>query len=90
LSEAQLVQFLSEVTGWEVPKGFNRWIHYSLGSVVIEILAAVGGHDSILAVYDAIGERMEFPQAFEKVYGIPWKEAIPIFAKTLYANLNNL
>jgi hypothetical protein len=90
LSEERIELFLTEAKDWNVPEGFNRWTNYSLGSVVMEVLAAVGGHESILALYEALGSKLPFTQAFEKVYRTPWQEAIPIIAKTIYANTNNL
>jgi len=90
LSEKRIELFLTEARDGYVPEGFNRWTNYSLGSVIIEILAAVGGHESILALYEAIGSKLSFAQAFEKVYRTPWQEAIPIIAKTIYANTNGL
>ncbi len=90
LSEERIELFLTEAKDWNVPEGFNRWTNYSLGSVVMEVLAAVGGHESILALYEALGSKLPFAQAFEKVYRTPWQEAIPIIAKTIYANTNNL
>lgn len=89
LSEERIVQFLIEAKDWSVPEGLNRWINYSLGSVIVEIFAAVGGHQSIIDFYEAVGTKLTFAQAFEKVYGKPWKDAIPIIAKTIYANVNN-
>ena len=90
LSEKRIELFLTEARDGYMPEGFNRWTNYSLGSVVIETLAAVGGHESILALYEAIGSKLSFAEAFEKVYRTPWQEAIPIIAKTIYANTNGL
>ena len=90
LSEKRIELFLTEARDGYMPEGFNRWTNYSLGSVVIETLAAVGGHESILALYEAIGSKLSFAEAFEKVYRTPWREAIPIIAKTIYANTNGL
>ena len=90
LSEKRIELFLTEARDGYMPEGFNRWTNYSLGSVIIEILAAVGGHESILALYEAIGSKLSFAEAFEKVYRTPWQEAIPIIAKTIYANTNGL
>jgi hypothetical protein len=90
MSEADLIKFFTEANGWNIPEGLGSWINYSLGSTAIEILVALNGPDSILALYEAMSTRLSFAQAFEKVYGIAWKDAIPILAKTIYANNNNL
>jgi hypothetical protein len=90
MSEAALIKFFSEANGWNVPDGLGSGINYSLGSTAIEILVALKGPDSILALYEAMSTRLSFAQAFEKVYGIAWKDAIPILAKTIYANNKNL
>jgi hypothetical protein len=90
MSESEIVRFLTEANGWKLPTGYNDGMNYSLGSVVVEILVAIRGQDSILALYEAMSKKMTFAEAFQNVYGISWNEAIPILAKTIYANNNGL
>lgn len=90
MSEVDLIRFFTEASGWNLPAGLGSWINYSLGSTAIEILVAIKGPDSIMALYEAMSTKLNFGQAFEKVYGMAWKEAIPILAKTIYAKNNGL
>jgi hypothetical protein len=89
LTESDISEFLTVANGWIIPERFGNSMNYSLGGAVIEILVAVAGQDSILDIYKAMFEGLNFGDAFEKVYGIAWKKAIPIIAKTLYSNLNS-
>jgi hypothetical protein len=56
---------------------------------LIEALVAVKGPDTLIDVYEQMGKRLTFDEAFKVTYGVEWSYALPILAKTIYANLNN-
>ena len=88
MTAAQIEEFLNTANENFVPAKFDQWLNYSLGSHVIEILAAIKGTDSLIDMYAEMGGGLKFDVAFNKIFGITWKEAIPILAKTLEANLH--
>jgi hypothetical protein len=53
-------------------------------------LAAVKGTDVLIDMYEEMGNGLKFDEAFAKIFGIAWKDAIPIIAKTIHANLQEL
>ena len=56
---------------------------YSIGYFSVEALASIKGVDSPMDVVELVSEGMTWDEAFLKVYGITWKEAAPILAKTV-------
>ena len=90
MTSAQFEEFLNTAKEEFVPAKFDSWLNYALGSHVIEILAAVKGTDVLIDMYEEMGNGLKFDEAFAKIFGISWKEAIPIIAKTIHANLQNL
>ena len=56
---------------------------YTLGYITMECLVALKGIDSPTDVIVLVSNGLTFEEAFEKVYGITWKEASPILAKTV-------
>ena len=90
MTSAQFEEFLNTAKEEFVPAKFDSWLNYSLGSHVIEILAAVKGTDVLIDMYEEMGNGLKFDEAFAKIFGIAWKDAIPIIAKTINANLQDL
>jgi hypothetical protein len=90
MTSAQFEEFLNTAKEEIVPAKFDSWLNYSLGSHVIEILAAVKGTDVLIDMYEEMGNGLKFDEAFAKIFGIAWKDAIPIIAKTIHANLQDL
>jgi hypothetical protein len=90
MTSAQFEEFLNTANENFVPAKFDSWLNYSLGSHVIEILAAVKGTDVLIDMYEEMGKGLKFDEAFGKIFDLAWKDAIPIIAKTIHANLQNL
>lgn len=58
---------------------------YSVGALTAEMLTAIGGPQSVMAIYAKCAEGLNFPTAFAAVYGITWENASAIIAKALAA-----
>lgn len=90
LTEAEIVEFLqTSRENFFLPK-FQQFLNYSLGSRFIEALVAIKGPDALVGMYAEMGKSMSFADAFKNVYGVEWSYAIPILAKTIYANLEDV
>lgn len=88
LTESQVIEFFETSNeNYTAPK-FDRWLNYSLSSHVIEALVALKGPDTLIDLYEQMGKKLTFDQAFMATYGVEWSYALPILAKTVYANLN--
>jgi hypothetical protein len=87
LSEADIVEFLEQSKENYTPPNFDQFLNYSLSSRFIEALVALKGPDSLIGMYEEVGKKLSFDQAFKNVYGVEWSYAIPILAKTVYTNL---
>jgi len=90
LSEADIVEFLEKSDGESAGPKFDRWLNYSLGSHIVEALVAIKGPDTLIEMYAQMGTQINFASAFKNTYGVEWSYAIPILAKTIYANLKGL
>jgi hypothetical protein len=90
MTSAQFEEFLNTANDNFLPAKFDTWLNYSLGSHVIEILAAVKSSDILIDMYEEMGKGLKFDEAFGKIFGLAWKDAIPIIAKTIHANLQGL
>lgn len=87
LSEADIVEFLTtSKENYFLPK-FNQFYNYNIGSRIIEALVALKGPGTLIDMYAEMGKRLSFEQAFKNVYGVDWSYALPILAKSTYANL---
>jgi hypothetical protein len=73
-----------------VPPKFQQWLAYALGSHVVEALVAIKGSDTLLQMYAQMAKNISFAEAFKNTYGVEWDYAIPILAKTIFANLNEV
>lgn len=90
LTEADIVEFLqTSKENYFLPK-FQQFLNYSLGSRFIEALVAIKGPDGLVGMYAEMGKKLSFADAFKNVYGVEWSYAIPILAKTIYANLEEV
>jgi hypothetical protein len=87
LSEADIVEFLEKSFDNYTPPKFDQFLNYSLSSRFIEALVALKGPDTLIGMYEEMGKKLTFDQAFKNVYGVEWSYALPILAKTVYTNL---
>ncbi len=88
MTEADIKEFLTEAKENYLPQKFESWLNYSFGSKVVEALVAIKGHDILIDMYAEMGKGISFDAAFKNLFGVEWSYAIPILAKTIYANLN--
>jgi hypothetical protein len=56
---------------------------YSIGYFTVEALISIKGADSPIELIKQVSDGLTWDQAFLKVYGIAWKDAAPILAKTV-------
>jgi len=56
---------------------------YTIGYFTVEALASIKGVDSPMEVFKLVSDGASWDEAFLKVYGITWKQAAPILAKTV-------
>ena len=90
LTEADILEFLqTSRENYFLPK-FQQFLNYSLGSRFIEALVAIKGPDTLIGMYAEMGKKLSFADAFKNVYGVEWSYAMPILAKTIYANLEEV
>jgi hypothetical protein len=87
LTEADIVEFLEKSKENYTPPKFDQFLNYSLSSRFIEALVALKGPDTLIGMYEEMGNKLSFDQAFKNLYGVEWSYAIPILAKTVYTNL---
>jgi hypothetical protein len=91
-SEASLLKYLtSQGPGQSfkangcISNGAVYSLGYTVGAAATEILTAIAGPQSTMALY-ALGARgQDFPTAFKNVYGITWAEAAKVLSKVLAA-----
>jgi hypothetical protein len=86
LSESEIAEFLGAKTNEEANK-YDQWLNYCLGAYAIESLVAVKDQQSIIDIYSQMSAKTGFESAFSKIYGVEWKSALPVLAKTIYANI---
>jgi hypothetical protein len=58
---------------------------YSVGTLTTEALIAIGGPQSVMAIFSMGAEGKDFATAFQSVYGISWSEGSTILSKVLAA-----
>jgi len=57
---------------------------YDVGSYACEVLIAVKGPASIIQLHSEFAKTGDFEKSFEIVYGLPWKEALPLIANAVF------
>jgi hypothetical protein len=87
LKKNDILKILGQATNSSWPSGYDYFLNYSLGAIFIESLVAISNPESIMVMYKEIATRVGFATAFKNVYGMEWKEAIPLLAEAVYLNL---
>lgn len=64
-----------------------RQRQYDLGGRFVEVLTAIKGPDSTMEMWKLAGTGIGLESAFEKVYGTPFKTALPIISKAIALDL---
>ena len=74
-------------TGWDKWNGneYEQWAVYDVGSLASEVLVSIGGLDKFLDLLRVTGSGKSFAQAFESIYGIPWRSGVKIIANAIVA-----
>ena len=67
---------------------FPQDFEYSIGYLVTEYLVSARGVDSIMKMRQQIAVGMDFPKAFEFIYGLAWKDAVPPLAAYVWSEFN--
>lgn len=68
-------------------KMHDGWRQYDLGAMFVEILTALRGPDSTMEIWKLAQTGLGFAAAFERVYEVPFKDALPIMAKAIALQL---
>ena len=89
LSELEIAEFLTSASENFLPSKFDPWLNYALGSHIVEILVAIKGPDVLIDMYAEMGKGQSFSNAFKSFFGIAWKDAIPLLAKSVYTDLHS-
>jgi hypothetical protein len=68
------------------PTTNNDWqLGYSVGYAATEVLVAIGGPQSTMALLAQTASGLTWAEAFQSVYGISWKDGAEILGKVLAA-----
>jgi hypothetical protein len=67
------------------PENPNYALGYSVGYAAVEVLVAVGGPQSTLALATLGGQGKDWNTAFKSVYGTSWDEGASVISKVLAA-----
>jgi hypothetical protein len=62
---------------------FTQGEIYHIGFMINEIFAALKGPNAQMELYKKVASGKSFDEAFEEIFGSPWKLAVPIIARVL-------
>jgi hypothetical protein len=68
---------------------YPRYYQYAIGAMVTEILVALKGPDSILAIYKNLASGKNFEDAFQSEFGVSWNETLPYISRAISAQITN-
>lgn len=92
ISQSWLIDFISPKSGlvdWQAWDKYDGWRVYDIGMLVTEVLASFKGPESTMRLSLEVGRGVSYQKAFENIYGISWKLAVPLIAEIIYAELNS-
>lgn len=88
LNDYLVYDFNKDIPGgessWSISNRYPDQWAYEIGSYVCDVLVALKGPNSLIYIYRDYVETKDFNESFERIYGMPWSEAKPLIAKTLY------
>jgi hypothetical protein len=70
-------------------QSYDSWRQYDLGSLFVEVLIALKGPDAPMEIWTYANTGMGFAQAFEKVFNISFKTALPIISKAIQLQIQS-
>lgn len=85
IRESEITEFL--LLGPEADGRYDRFLAYSLGSRVIEVLVALKGQEIVLKLITDMHWGSSFESAFAENFGVEWSAAVPQIAKAISANI---
>ena len=68
---------------------YPRWRQYDLGAMLVEILVAIKGPDSVMQVFSQSVNGDGFESAFQKIYGSSFQSVLPTISRTIALQLGN-
>ena len=68
---------------------YPRWRQYDLGAMLVEVLVAIKGPDSVMQVFSQSVNGDGFESAFQKIYGSSFQSVLPIISRTIALQLGN-
>jgi hypothetical protein len=92
ISESWLIDFINPSSGlvnWQAWDKYDSWRVYDVGMLITEVLASLKGPESTMSLSAEVGKGVSYQKAFEKIYGLSWKSAVPMIAKIIYSELNS-
>jgi hypothetical protein len=92
ISQSWLVDFISPASGlikWQAWDRYDGGRVYDVGMLITEILTSLKGPESTMRLSAEVGKGVSYQMAFEKIYGLTWKSAVPMLAKIIYSEINS-
>ena len=85
-SASFLEDYLNPSTGldwssWD--KYQDNFGFYDIGLLATEVMASVGGPNSVLALFKRVGDGQTFQEAFQSEFGISWNQGVKIIAEVI-------
>jgi hypothetical protein len=68
---------------------YPRWRQYDLGAMLVGILVAIKGPDSVMQVFSESVNGGGFESAFQKIYGSSFQSVLPTISRTIALQLGN-
>jgi len=68
---------------------YPRWRQYDLGAMLVEVLVAIKGPDSVMQVFSQSVKGDGFESAFQKIYGSSFQSVLPIISRTIALQLGS-